>query len=65
MRNVRISRKSCGSAARRPSIELTAIGKNATSATTMTFGRRSNPVQITKIGATAGTGTICETTSHG
>ena len=34
-------------------------------AITMTFGRRSKPVQIRKIGATAGTGTICETTSHG
>ena len=44
---------------------LTAIGKKATSAITITFGRRSKPVQITKIGATAGIGTICETTSQG
>ena len=31
----------------------------------MTFGRRSKPVQSTKIGAIAAIGTICETTSHG
>ncbi len=48
-----------------PSSVLTAIGKNETSAITITFGRMSKPVQITRIGAIAGIGTICETTSHG
>ena len=44
---------------------LTTIGKKATRAITITRGRRSKPVQMTKIGAIAGIGTICETTSHG
>ena len=44
---------------------LTTIGKKATRAITMTFGRRSKPVQSTKIGAIATIGTIWETTSHG
>ena len=32
---------------------------------TITFGLRSKPVQMTKIGAIAAIGIICETTSHG
>jgi len=42
-----------------------AIGKKLTSAITITFGRRSNPVQMTTSGAIATIGTICDTTSHG
>ena len=44
---------------------FTAIGKKATRAITITFGRRSKPVQITKIGAIATIGIIWETTSQG
>ena len=56
---------SSGSAARRPSIVLTAIGKKLTSTITMTFGCMSKPNQMIRSGAIAGIGTICETTSHG
>ena len=44
---------------------LTTIGKKLTSATTRILGRRSKPNQMTKIGAMAGIGTSCDTTSHG
>ena len=63
--SVRSRSSSSGSAAFNPSTVLTTMGKKQTSAITITFGRRSNPVQTTMMGAMAGMGSVWETTSQG
>ena len=62
---VRSKLTTSGSTDFKPSTILTTIGKKAVSATTMIFGVRPYPTQMSSSGATTMIGTICKAMTNG